>query len=178
MKLIWPKLFGEIPFDFALTCQYKFAGTEVCFVNATGKEFYILNCIPLRFITRQWRLWFCCAGLLPPVVCHLLVFVASLCRIPRYQADMSSLDMMRVMRRLITRMTSTIALMRGIRSCGRITSVCADDMIAVATQYIVDHKCYMSLKSVTILHVCQMLQMLQVLHVCQMYLILSYLYVP
>ena len=25
----WAKLFGEIPFDFALTCQYKFAGTEV-----------------------------------------------------------------------------------------------------------------------------------------------------
>ena len=62
-------------------------------------------------------------------------------------------------------MTSTIALMRGIRSCGRITSVCADDMIAVATQYIVDHKCNMSLKYVTMLHVCQMLQ---VVHVCQM----------
>ena len=137
----------------------------MCFVNATGKEFYILNCIPLRFITRQWRLWFCCAALLAQVICRLLVFVAYLCRIPRYKGDMSSMDMMRVMRRLITRMTSTIALMRGIRSCGRITSVCADDMIAVATQYIVDHKCYMSLKYVTMLHVCQMLQ---VVHVCQM----------
>ena len=46
---------------------------------------------------------------------------------------------MRVMKRLISMMTSTIALMKAIRSMrpvGGSRGVCVDDMIVLATQYI------------------------------------------